>query len=155
MQDASTAHRTGPLPPTWLFILLILAAVLRLVLPGYVFLHWPVILVGLPPLFFGAWITVWTDNIFKRYGTTVKPHLDPGKLIISGPFRISRHPMYLGMALILLGEAVLLGAVTPFAAPVAFAAIMQAKFIPMEERSMERVFGDQYAAYRRRVRQWL
>ncbi|MGD8921752.1 MAG: isoprenylcysteine carboxylmethyltransferase family protein [Candidatus Zixiibacteriota bacterium] len=155
MEDTSITQKTGPLPPTFFFILLILGIVLRLAVPAYTFLHWPYNLVGLAPLLFGSWITVWADNIFKRRGTTVKPHLDPSELIVSGPFRISRHPMYLGMALILLGEALLLGAVTPLAAPIAFAVIMQARFIPMEERSMERVFGKQYDAYRRRVRQWL
>jgi protein-S-isoprenylcysteine O-methyltransferase Ste14 len=63
--------------------------------------------------------------------------------------------MYLGMTLTLLGLAILSGSVAALASPLVFALIMQVKFIPLEERALERVFGEQYAAYRARVRAWL
>jgi protein-S-isoprenylcysteine O-methyltransferase Ste14 len=115
----------------------------------------PLVWTGLVPFVLGGWITLWTDRIFKKRGTTVKPHLEPSTLVTDGPYRISRHPMYLGMTLILLGIAVYCGSVTAFVAPVLFALIIQLKFIPMEERTMECVFGDDFRAYKRRTRAWL
>jgi protein-S-isoprenylcysteine O-methyltransferase Ste14 len=52
--------------------------------------------------------------VFTKSKTTVKPHEIPTSLEISGPFRISRHPMYLGMAAILLGVAIVLGSLLSF-----------------------------------------
>ena len=144
--DDSTNSKPGLLPPGYFFTCLLAGIVLHLLLPVLRLIPWPYALLGCLPLAFGAWITVWADQIFKQRGTTVKPHLDPSALITHGPFRISRHPMYLGMTLILAGIAVLLGSLTSFVAPVAFALVMQLKFIPLEECSIERVFGEEYIA---------
>lgn len=155
MPNDSANSKAGLLPPSYFFISLIAGVILRLLLPIHQLLPWPLALLGCVPLAFGAWITVWADQIFKQRGTTVKPHLTPSALITNGPFRISRHPMYLGMTLILAGIAMLLGSVTAFIAPLAFALVMQLNFIPLEEESMEHVFGDDYRTYKRRVRCWI
>ncbi|MDD5173200.1 MAG: methyltransferase, partial [Patescibacteria group bacterium] len=70
-------------------------------------------------------MNIWTDNIFKKGKTTVKPHEKPSTLIVSGPFRLSRHPMYLGMAAILFGVSILLGSLTLFIFPIIFGILMQ------------------------------
>jgi protein-S-isoprenylcysteine O-methyltransferase Ste14 len=72
----------------------------------------------------------------------------------SGVFRISRNPMYLGMTLILFGVSILVGSLTAFVSPVAFFFISEHQFIPLEEKSMENVFGESYLDYARRVRRW-
>jgi len=70
-------------------------------------------------------------------------------------FRLSRNPMYLGMVLILVGAAMLLGALTPFLVAAGFAAIIETRFIPAEERMLAETFGDAWTAYRNRTRRWL
>jgi protein-S-isoprenylcysteine O-methyltransferase Ste14 len=62
--------------------------------------------------------------------------------------------MYLGMAAMLLGEAVVFGTVTPMAVPWIFAWFLSARFIRLEEAVMSEVFGSEYEDYRRRVRRW-
>lgn len=104
---------------------------------------------------FGVVVNVWSDNLFKKTKTTVKPYEKPTFLITSGPFLFSRHPMYLGMASILLGSAVMLQSLITFIFPFIFIIIMEVLFIPKEEKSLEKVFGKKYLDYKKRVRRWI
>ena len=94
---------------------------------------------------------------FGRAGTTVNP-LRPQaarQLVVTGPYRFSRNPMYLGHALLLLAWASSLG--HPFAlAGVVFYMAWVTRFqIRPEERALAERFPDAYRDYRRRVRRWL
>jgi protein-S-isoprenylcysteine O-methyltransferase Ste14 len=64
------------------------------------------------------------DAVFKREQTTVKPFEKSTALVVTGVFQISRHPMYLGMVLILLGIAILMGTLTPLIVVVIFGILM-------------------------------
>ncbi len=142
-------------PPAYFATLLILAAASHFIYPGRQLVEPPYLYLGLPLIAFGAALNLWADSLFKRGKTTVKPQVMPSKLVVSGPFRISRHPMYLGMAAILLGEAVFLGSLTTFAFPLIFAILMEALFISKEEENLEKAFGEEYSDYKRRVRRWV
>lgn len=150
--DGEASHKI--MPTTYFTILLLLSIGshllyrVRIVGPPYTY-------AGIPLVALGAALNVWTDTLFKEAGTTVKPHLSPSALITSGPFGISRHPMYLGMAAVLLGSAVFMGSPIPFLSPVAYAFLMERIFIPIEERNLESCFGDEYLDYRKRVRRWI
>jgi protein-S-isoprenylcysteine O-methyltransferase Ste14 len=63
--------------------------------------------------------------------------------------------MYLGVTTILTGLALLVGRWPFFLVPPAFLLIMNATQIPREEARLERAFGAEFEAYRRRVRRWL
>jgi protein-S-isoprenylcysteine O-methyltransferase Ste14 len=65
-------------------------------------------------ILFGIIINLWTDSLFKKKQTTVKPHEMPNFFIDSGPFRLSRHPVYLGMMSILLGVAIFPGSLNRY-----------------------------------------
>jgi protein-S-isoprenylcysteine O-methyltransferase Ste14 len=94
---------------------------------------------------------------FRAARTTVHP-LKPDRasaLVTSGIYRVTRNPMYVGMALLLSAWAVYLSAVLPFAGPAAFALYITRFQIRPEERVLERIFGEQYAEYAARVRRWL
>ena len=106
-------------------------------------------------LVFGCVINVITDNLFKHRKTTVKPYEKPTSFITSGPFKISRHPMYLGMLLILLGVAVLLGSLLTFIPCLAFIILMELIFISLEEKNLEKEFGNKYLEYKKKVRRWI
>lgn len=94
---------------------------------------------------------------FHRAGTTVNP-LRPDAstaLVQSGLHRISRNPMYLGHAVILLGVAVVLGnAAALGAVPLYMAYVTRFQILP-EERALQARFGAGYLDYARRVRRWL
>jgi protein-S-isoprenylcysteine O-methyltransferase Ste14 len=84
--------------------------------------------------------------------------MDPSKasrLVTGGVFRISRNPMYLGLALLLIGWAVWLGSASPWLIPPLFVTIVTLLQIIPEEEALARLFGDQYVEYRRDVLRWL
>jgi protein-S-isoprenylcysteine O-methyltransferase Ste14 len=118
-------------------------------------IHSPYIYLGIIFIFFGCSINIWTDNLFKRSKTTVKPYDPPTALEVTGPFRISRHPMYLGMCAILLGEAIILGSVIAFLFPLIFVILVEVIFIPYEEKNLEKAFGGEYLDYKKKVRRWI
>ena len=71
------------------------------------------------------------------------------------PFRLSRNPIYLGMASILLGVAEVLGTLVALAFPVIFIALIEFCIIPGEERKLENLFGEPYREYKKSVRRWI
>ena len=94
---------------------------------------------------------------FRRTGTTVDP-LAPGKasaLVDAGVYRWTRNPMYLGMALVLLGGALWWGSIPGVALVGGFCAYLTRFQIVPEERALQAIFGDAYIGYMSRVRRWI
>jgi protein-S-isoprenylcysteine O-methyltransferase Ste14 len=87
--------------------------------------------------------------------TTVKPYENPSILITQGPFKISRHPMYLGMIVILSGMVIVLGSISTIIFPVIFVLMMEILFIPFEEKLLEKEFKNDYLFYKQKVRRWV
>lgn len=143
------------LPPTYLIVSIIAIIALHFLFPILKIISFPWSVIGIIPLFIGIIINLVADKAFKRHGTTVKPYGESTSLITDGVFRISRHPMYLGMVLILIGISILLGSLTPFLVAMTFAVIMETVFIKVEERMMSEVFGGAYLEYKKKVRKWL
>jgi len=105
----------------------------------------------------GAFVALAGVAEFRRVRTTVNP-LRPEKasaLVTSGIFRWTRNPMYLGLAIVLLGWAAYLAhPLAAFGVP-AFVLWMSRWQIPREERALEGLFGEDFARYRTQVRRWL
>ena len=94
---------------------------------------------------------------FVRRHTTVNP-LKPANasaLVTSGVYRITRNPMYLGMACLLTAWAVWLNALWPWLGPLGFVLYITRFQIRPEERVLTALFGEAYTQYTRRVRRWL
>lgn len=92
---------------------------------------------------------------FQRARTPVDPYTPTEAIATDGPFRLTRNPAYLGMALTYAGIATALNA--PWALvplPVAIV-IIDRGVIAREERYLERKFGARYTEYKRRVRRWI
>lgn len=142
------------LPPTYCFIFLIVAIFLHLILPMATILPSPYNFAGIIPVVLGIGIMVWADRLFSTVKTNIKSFDKPNVLVTDGPFRLSRHPMYLGFVSLLLGMAMLLGSLSAFVAPIAMFVTLATVFIPFEERACQEVFGEAYADYKRRVRRW-
>jgi protein-S-isoprenylcysteine O-methyltransferase Ste14 len=154
--DARAGSRRGPvLPPGYFGIALPLMLLLHFAVPVLRIAALPYSLLGLVPIVIGTTLNLLADRAFKTHGTTVKPFERSSHLLTGGVFAVSRHPMYLGMVLILGGFAVLLGTLTPFVAVLAFAVLLDVRFIRVEEQMLAETFGDDWRLYRRRVRRWL
>jgi len=100
-------------------------------------------------------LIAWAAFLFRRAGTSIRPFLPSSALVLEGPYKFTRNPMYLGMAGILLGAAVYMGSITPFVVIPAFMALITERFIVPEEAKLEAAFGGQYLEYKKRVRRWL
>ena len=88
-------------------------------------------------------------------GTDVNPSLPATTLVIDGPFRFSRNPMYVARTILYLGLGLLMNALCVLAALVPLLLVMQYGVITREERYLEAKFGDAYRQYRSTVRRWL
>lgn len=142
-------------PPVIAAAYLIAALVLQLVVPGTKLLpapwHWAGLAVG------GAGLALmsWAFLLFQRHDTVIDPVGTPTALVTNGPYRFTRNPMYLGIALALLGVALFAGTAIVLLAPLAFVVTINARFIPRKEANLERAFGAECSDYKRRVRRWL
>ncbi|MBN1445370.1 MAG: isoprenylcysteine carboxylmethyltransferase family protein [Candidatus Omnitrophica bacterium] len=142
-------------PQGWFFIFLISLLGLNFILPFAKVIHSPYNWSGILFIAFGFVINIWADNLFKTFKTPVNPAQEPTYLITGGPFRFSRNPMYLGMAAILLGAAIVSRSLISFIFPAIFVGVMQKIFMPFEESIMESVFGNKYLYYEKKVRRWI
>lgn len=94
---------------------------------------------------------------FRRAQTTVNP-LQPGRassVVVSGIYRVTRNPMYLGMAMALFGVAAWTSTLLGYALVPVFCAYMTQFQIKPEERALLALFGDSFAAYMAQVRRWV
>jgi protein-S-isoprenylcysteine O-methyltransferase Ste14 len=104
----------------------------------------------------GGALAVWCIVTFAFAGKgTPAPFDPPRKLVVAGPYRFVRNPMYLGAALALGGAAVVYRS-PPLLGYVALFLLAAHLFVVgYEEPKLARLFGEQYGAYRARVRRWL
>jgi protein-S-isoprenylcysteine O-methyltransferase Ste14 len=143
------------LPPAYLLIAILLALTLHILLPFRELIPFPWKLLGLVPLLLGIMLNVLADRSLKRFQTAVKPFEPSRVLVTEGVFRVSRHPTYLGMVLIIAGIAVLLGSLTPWFILPLLAVLLDARFIRAEESMLEATFGEAYRRYKRQARRWI
>ncbi|MGD8996491.1 MAG: isoprenylcysteine carboxylmethyltransferase family protein [Anaerolineae bacterium] len=83
------------------------------------------------------------------------PNQEIRHLVVTGPFRISRNPVYLSGVVVSLGIATLLGSLITFLFPVLLFLVLNTWYVPNEESRLHRVFGDEYLEYKQRVRRWI
>ena len=142
-------------PPVYFLVALLLMGFFHRVAPGAILIQEPYHHGGVVLIVLAAGLILWALLLFRRARTAILPHAQPSALVIAGPYRFTRNPMYLGMAGILLGAAILMGSITPFVVIPAFMALITDRFIRGEEQKMQLAFGDDYLAYKARVRRWL
>jgi protein-S-isoprenylcysteine O-methyltransferase Ste14 len=99
---------------------------------------------------YGAWLIARSVRAIDALDLAgIRPTASADALQITGPYRLVRHPLYLGWMLIVFGAARMTGDRLVFAAMTSIYLIVA---IPWEERSLERAFGDAYTRYKRQVR---
>ena len=151
----STAERS--LQPPLLFLGCLLLGVglryihpLGLGLPSVVRLSLGALLLFLAALHGG-----WGLLTFKRMGTTPEPNGVASALLTSGPFRWTRNPLYLGLAILLACFGVLLDSAWTLCLTPVLVLLLDQRVIAREDRRLRAQFGEAYEGYTRRVRRWL
>jgi protein-S-isoprenylcysteine O-methyltransferase Ste14 len=111
--------------------------------------------VGLVVTAIGATIAVWCILHFAIVGRgTPAPFDPPRRLVVRGPYRYVRNPMYLGAGLAVAGAALYYQTAALLAYAGAFLLLMHVFVVSYEEPTLRRTFGEDYQAYCLRVRRW-
>ena len=113
------------------------------------------LLLGLVLLILSLGVITYAFKELNNNETTYIPDGDPEKLVTSGPFSISRNPIYLGMAGTLLAIAFLMQSLSALLIPILFISIIQNTWIPHEEKKLAEVFGEEWKIYSAKTKQWL
>lgn len=142
-------------PPVWLLLGLIAIFTLNEQYPLVRFTSLAGQVVGGVVIVVGLLLLVSANGLFVRAGTDVIPFRNVSALVTHGIYRYTRNPMYLGMVAVLLGCAITVGVVSALAVPLAFAVIVEVRFIRPEEDMLRGLFPVEYPDYCRRVRRWL
>jgi protein-S-isoprenylcysteine O-methyltransferase Ste14 len=114
------------------------------------------LLIATPVFATGAAIYAWTVYNFAVIGRGTPAPIDaPRHLVLRGPHRFVRNPMYLGVLAVVAGWAIAFRSLPLLAYAALVASAFHAAVLFVEEPALRRQFGEEYAAYCRRVRRWI
>ena len=152
--DATTP---GVVSPFFLFLgALCLGRAAQFFLPRPVFSSGAVgYIAGAALIIPGLGLSTLTVFHFRRSKTPVSPLRPTQRLVVSGLYRFSRNPDYLGQGLVFAGIALVLNSVWTLLALIPALVLVRYVVIPREERYLQTRFGAEYASYCRRVRRWI
>ncbi len=115
-------------------------------------LVWPAVVV----IALGAGVYFWCLSLFATVGRgTPGPWDAPRRVVVVGPNRWVRNPIYVAALLVVVGEAWLFLSLPVLLYAAALALGVHLFVVGYEEPTLRRRFGDEYAAYQRRVRRWV
>lgn len=144
-----------PISPSYFNTFIVLTIIMHFILPIKTIIYAPYNYSGLVIIFVGLVMNIWAINTLKVNNSTIEFRGTSQKLVVTGPFRISRNPLYLGGVMILFGMAVLLGSIITFLFPILLFALLNGIYIPNEEKRLESIFGASYLEYKHKVRRWI
>ncbi|MCE5234376.1 MAG: isoprenylcysteine carboxylmethyltransferase family protein [Mizugakiibacter sp.] len=159
MNDPRPAHANVRFPPPLVYLLALLL--------GWALQRaWPLPLgpaawgpvlraVGVLLIAAGLGLALWANLRFRAAGTSPVPVRPSAALVEAGPYRWTRNPMYLGLALASAGIALLAHSGWMLLGALAAALVIDRYAIAREERYLLAAFGQAYADYCARVRRWL
>ena len=146
----------GRVPPPLTYLLTLLLGLLlnrRFHVP---FLpHGVTRVLGWPLVGGGLALATWFVRTMRGADTTLDVDKPVSSLVQNGPFRYSRNPGYLSLAMIYAGIAILRNALWAILLLPLLLLMIQRKLIEREERYLQRTFGEEYLPYKRRVRRWV
>jgi protein-S-isoprenylcysteine O-methyltransferase Ste14 len=103
----------------------------------------------------GLVLVAWSFTRFWSAGTSVVPVRPTTAFVVTGPYRFTRNPIYLGTLLLYVGLAFNFRLLWPLVLVPVLIPSVNVWVIRREEQYLERKFGDEYRRYRARVRRWV
>lgn len=114
------------------------------------------LLPAVPVFAIGAAIYAWTVYNFAVIGRATPAPIDaPRRLVVRGPHRFVRNPMYLGVLAVVAGWAIAFRSLPLLAYMLLVALAFHSAVLLVEEPALRKQFGAEYAAYCRSVRRWI
>ena len=153
---SSSDHAGVRFPPPLLYVAgLGLGILLQTLWPLYLWSQTVGALLALPCLALYVAFCGWAMVLFRRFRTSLIPVVPTATLVTDGPYRVTRNPMYVGLAFLYAGIALYFRLSWGL---LLLPVVLVASYylvIAREERYLERRFGDAYTRYSKRVRRWL
>jgi protein-S-isoprenylcysteine O-methyltransferase Ste14 len=103
----------------------------------------------------GVALVAWFVRTMRSADTTIRIDKPVSSLVQDGPFRYSRNPGYVALTMVYAGIATLRNALWAILLLPLVLYVIERKVIEREERYLERTFGEEYLAYKARVRRWV
>jgi protein-S-isoprenylcysteine O-methyltransferase Ste14 len=152
----ASQQMTARLPPPILYLgLLLVGLALSAVFPTPLLSGWLLTVSGMLLVALGVVVIAWATVTMRRAGESPNPTEPTRELVVDGPFRYSRNPLYLALALLYAGIALAFSSLWALALLVVVLVIMDRGVIASEERYLQGQMGDSYLQYKARVRRWL
>lgn len=140
------------IPPIWTLLAIFFAVILHFVYP-FVLFEFRAIDLGVIAI--GIYLILVTPIWFKRNNTTIIPRRKPTALIVEGPFKLSRNPMYLGMVLVTFGVGMTLGSIQALLPSVWLLLFLKKNYIIPEERKLIEAMGSGAQKYFIETGRWI
>jgi protein-S-isoprenylcysteine O-methyltransferase Ste14 len=145
-------------PPLLFLGALALGALLSLIIPLGPRLASPnglALTVGLTFVAIGFALAALSVRNFRLAGTSVVPGEPSTALVVTGPYRFTRNPIYIGFVLAYFGLSIMLTSLWVLLLLIPVLLILQRGVVEREEVYLEQQFGDAYRKYKARVPRWL
>jgi len=113
------------------------------------------VVIGVILILIGILMIYWTWKVMRVHGEHPEPRIPTQTLVMSGPFKRTRNPIYSGFLLFAAGLAIALNAMAILISVFFGVAALTAFVIRREEAYLEHVFGDIYVNYSNRTGRWL
>jgi len=111
--------------------------------------------IGISFIILALLIFAYAVHLFRKNKTPIVPGTKPEFMITEGTYRFSRNPIYLAMAIFLIGACLLFKNYISFVFPIMFLLIMDKYYISYEEKLLGSIFGNKYTSYKKKVRRWI
>ncbi len=111
--------------------------------------------VGWPLVVAGVLLLAWSVRTMSRAGVDPDPNEPTIAIVTTGPYALSRNPIYVSFNVVYVGITFMVNPVWPIAVLPVGIALLYYGVIARDESYLERVFGDEYRQYKARVRRWI
>ena len=139
-------------PPIWMIACMAVAWLLASLMPIYSFDISVRIVLGILAAGFG--LNIWSVLTLRKHITPILPGKTPSTLVVDGPFRINRNPIYTGATVMILAVALWVGAISALIPVLFYPWIITRRFILAEEKTLRSEFGDEAEAFLANTRRW-
>ncbi|MFD1797452.1 isoprenylcysteine carboxylmethyltransferase family protein [Paracoccus aurantiacus] len=149
-----TRRKFPDLPPIWALAVMLAAIIIgRLVWPGP-FERRAYHALGVLLMLGGFGLILWAAIWFRRKRTSILPGEQPKTLIVEGPFRINRNPVYTGIAFAVIGGTFIWGGPAGLIVAALYPLLVTRRFILREEAALRAAFDEKAESYIARTRRW-
>lgn len=143
------------LPPIWWAGSMLLVYIAEILVPA---LHFDVTglrVAATVLLVLAIGLILWSAIQFWRKKTPIEPHHTPKTLIVEGPYRVSRNPIYLALVMITVAAALSRGSILGFGVAFGLWWVLDRRFASVEEAVLQQTFGAAATDYLAKTRRWV